>query len=326
MQNAVKQRILELCQAEDCVIQEKISSLWSGHGQIARIKLQQSQLGLEYVVIKQAQLQQQQRHPRGWNSELALKRKQRSYDNEVLWYQQYNRFSDPHWRTPHCLGSEQQGSQWLMLLEDLEQSGFKAASMQPEPGQVQLCLQNLAYMHAYFLGKTTNRLWPRAGYWHLATRPDEWQAMQDKQLKMQAKAIEDHLHSSDYNTLLHGDAKIANFYLRANQACLFDFQYAGNGPGIKDVAYFLGSIYTSEQLQQHADAALEFYFSQLQQALLHYKQSINFNALKQQWIERYSWAHCDFYRFLNGWCPQHKKVNAYLLKQSTIVNTKLTRA
>ena len=101
---------------------------------------------------------------------------------------------------------------------------------------------------------------------------------------------------------------------------MYDFQYSGLGPGIKDVAYFLGSIFNSEQLFAHEQRCLDYYFQQLQQAIVHYNKPVDSQKLIKQWTERYDWACVDFLRFLNGWCPDHKKVNAYLLsKRQTVL-------
>ena len=54
-------------------------------------------------------------------------------------------------------------------------------------------------------------LWETGTYWHLETRPDELVKLQDKKLKEFAPLIDSKLSSAKYQTLVHGDAKLANF-------------------------------------------------------------------------------------------------------------------
>ena len=123
----------------------------------------------------------------------------------------------------------------------------------------------LANFHACFLHKPLDKLWPVGTYWHLATRPDEYSKMPASSLKECAHKIDQTLNSARFQTLVHGDAKLANFcfHPETEDTAAVDFQYVGKGAGIKDLVYFLGSCFTSEELDSHAQTLIDFYFDEL---------------------------------------------------------------
>ena len=93
-----------------------IQNVWSNYGQILRIGL----LGAETtsVVVKIIQSSAHQKHPRGWNSDLSHQRKEKSYEIEHYWYQNYNLPIEGA-VIPKLLGAgEVPGFQYL-ILEDL---------------------------------------------------------------------------------------------------------------------------------------------------------------------------------------------------------------
>ena len=117
--------------------------------------------------------------------------------------------------------------------------------------------------------------------------------------------------NAKYKTIIHGDAKLANFCFgkKAGKVAVLDFQYVGAGCGMKDVAYFLGSCLESDELQQKEPSLLHFYFQALHQSLQSTKSTLNFNSLEEEWRALYPFACADFARFLLGWSPYHKKLN-----------------
>ncbi|MEQ8240549.1 MAG: phosphotransferase, partial [Cyclobacteriaceae bacterium] len=146
-------------------------------------------------------------------------------------------------------------------------------------------------------------------YWHLDTRPEEWQKMGNKDLKLAAQAIDDQLKNAKYQTLVHGDAKLANFcFKKTGEIAAVDFQYVGKGCGMKDVAYFLSSCFEDKVCEQYEKELLSHYFEQLEIAL---DNKFDFQAIKQEWSDLYKYAWADFYRFLDGWSPGHWKMHRY---------------
>jgi len=142
------------------------------------------------------------------------------------------------------------------------------------------------------------------------TRPNEMAAMADDTLKQAAGLIDDHLNQCRYQTIVHGDAKVANFCFSPDGRAVaaVDFQYVGGGCGMKDVAYFLGSCLNETQYERWQTPLLDYYFSQLRRAI---NIRVDFDALEKEWRELFPYAWTDFYRFLLGWAPGHWKVNPY---------------
>ena len=291
-----------------------MQELWSGYGQILRLRLHGC--SPQTIVAKFIDLPDHAHHPRGWNTDLSHQRKVRSYQVESHFYQNQNKDCDQRCRTPQLLGALQEGEQTLLLLEDLDASGYPRRLTSLTSGQVNLCLQWLAEFHATFLQENPappEGLWETGTYWHLATRPDELAALTDETLKAAASAIDAKLSQSRYQTLVHGDAKLANFCFSQNgdRVAALDFQYVGGGCGMKDVAYFLGSCLDEATIEQQESELLDTYFSFLTTALVRRQPSLNPTALIAEWRALYPYAWTDFHRFLKGWCPTHWKLNGY---------------
>lgn len=201
-----------------------------------------------------------------------------------------------------------------MVLEDLDASGFSERVNHVDiPVHVHSCLQWLANFHATFMNKQTDELWEVGSYWNLDTRPDEFAALTDEALRTAAPLIDQRLNTARYQTLVHGDAKLANFcFSRDGQrVAAVDFQYVGGGCGIKDVAYFLSSCLDEQECEHHEQQLLSFYFDALEGALSHRQIDVDFNELECEWRELYDFAWADFYRFLAGWNPGHWKIHGY---------------
>ncbi len=303
--------ILTATAADSLQRMEVIQSLWSGYGEIVRYRL----VGAETptVVLKHIKLPQQTQHPRGWNTDLSHQRKVKSYQVEMAWYSQWSSCCSNACRVPHCLAHHTINDEMLIVLEDLDAAGFSVRKTELTIDEIKACLKWLAYFHATFMQQRPENLWQTGSYWHLDTRPDELQALQDQALKQAANAIDLKLNQSPYQTFIHGDAKLANFCFSSlgNQVAAVDFQYAGGGCGMKDVAYFIGSCLDEIQCQQQEKELLDSYFYDLTNALLEHKSSIDTAALEQNWRSLFPVAWTDFHRFLKGWSPGHWKINSY---------------
>ena len=290
---------------------ETIQSLWSGYGEIVRYGLQGCEL--KSVVIKHVCLPDQAQHPRGWNTDLSHQRKVKSYHVEMAWYLQWSALCSDQCRVPKCLAVESQHDEMFILLEDLDSSGFPMRHAQVSSREIKTCLSWLANFHAIFLHRQPENLWAIGTYWHLDTRPDELQALQDMPLKKSAAAIDKALRLSPFQTFVHGDAKLANFCFSddGRQVAAVDFQYVGGGCGMKDVAYFLGSCLDERQCQQQETELLDYYFQQLKKAISVHHTMIDPEAVELNWRLLYPIAWTDFHRFIKGWSPGHWKINSY---------------
>jgi hypothetical protein len=296
-----------------------VQSLWSGYGEIARYM--SPRLKTTFIV-KHISPPVEQVHPRGWNTLTSHQRKLESYQIEANFYRNYASLCDEHCVVPKLLAELSENQQQILVLQDLDQAGFSLRKDQAGMTDVMLGIKWLAYFHARFLQQDSCDLWPVGTYWYLATRQDELNVMQASKLKDAAQALDKSLNSAQFQTLVHGDAKLANFCFPDNSGpnslAAVDFQYVGNGVGVKDLAYFLGACLNQDDLFKHEKTVLDEYFLQLKNALLHYQVEVDFTQLQQEWRSLYAFAWADFYRFLLGWSPGHYKINPYMQKQTDL--------
>ena len=302
---------------------EDIQSLWSGYGKIMRYGLKGGDV--DRVVVKHVKLPDQAHHPRGWNTDLSHQRKVKSYQVESAWYRDYGNACDDSCRIPHCLALESDEDEFLMVLEDLNASGYPVRKDTVSMQQIQICLTWLANFHASFMGQNPKGLWQVGTYWHLDTRPDEFAVLDDIDLKNAATQIDERLRTARYQSFVHGDAKLANFCFSndGTKVAAVDFQYVGGGCGMKDVVYFIGSCLHDADCERYEVELLDFYFAELRKALTLRNSSIDPNDLEQEWRELYPIAWTDFHRFLKGWSPGHWKINSYSERLAHDVITKL---
>lgn len=294
-------------------IAETIQSLWSGYGQIVRLK---NATG-ETLIAKHINPPSAANHPRGWNTNASHQRKLESYQVELNWYKNYAQLCDDGCRIPQLISSESIGQEHLIILEDLNSSGFPKRKSSLTNNEIRVVLSWLANFHASFMQNDGNGLWPIGTYWHLATRKEEFEIMEDSQLKAAAVKIDQALNDCRFQTLVHGDAKLANFCfsIDGSKVAAVDFQYIGKGCGMKDVIYFLGSCLSDHECEKLAPELLDVYFEKLKNALLHKNIEIDFVALEKEWRQMYPLAWADFHRFLLGWMPTHQKLTRYSKRQ-----------
>ncbi|MFK8055728.1 MAG: phosphotransferase [Saprospiraceae bacterium] len=299
----LKSFILQHTGATSAVELETIQELWSGYGKIKRIGLEGA--AVDSIIVKHVQLPKQQNHPRGWNSDVSHQRKVKSYAIEAAWYKNFSQGSAA--RLPHCLAIQQESEDVLILLEDLDAAGFPLRKTAVNWDEISACLTWLAQFHASYMGRIPDGLWEVGTYWHLATRPQELAALDDYKLKEAASRIDQKLNACAYKTLVHGDAKLANFcFANDGHVAGLDFQYVGGGCGMKDVAYFIGSCLNEEECERLEATILNTYFEQL-----HLAMGSKNEALETEWRSLYRVAWADFHRFLKGWSPGHWKINSY---------------
>lgn len=302
-----------------------IQSLWSGYGQIVRLELSESTH--PSVILKHIKLPDAANHPRGWDTGLSHQRKIRSYQVEAHWYQHYAAQCASDCVVPTCLAVDTQADETILVLTDLDAAGYDIRKNSVKTQDIHACLDWLACFHATFLNSKADGLWECGTYWHLDTRPDELAALDDNDLRQAAPLIDQRLRQCRYQTLVHGDAKLANFCFRPNdltsdapqKVAAVDFQYIGLGCGMKDVAYFIGSCLNEDECETMESQLLDYYFSVLIDQLIQKKSRVNAAELESEWRELYPFAWADFHRFIKGWSPDHWKINSYSEKLTASV-------
>lgn len=308
---------------------EHIQSLWSGYGELVRLYLAGGNMPsviVKYILLPSSEVQSPD-HPRGWNTSRSHQRKLDSYQVEVNWYRHYANLCQAP--VPQCLLVEQHDNEILLVLEDLAVAGYTQVHKTIEQPSLLACLRWLAQFHAQYMvhaqfmtqgkasGTHAQGLWQTGTYWHLATRPDELAVLEDQALKAAAEQLDTILSQSKYQTLVHGDAKLANFCFtqEGSEVAAVDFQYVGGGCGMKDVCLFLSSVLDFNEgvanNEANVQSYLDEYFAALKQALQEYQPEIDGNDVELHWRPMYCVAWADFQRFMKGWCPDHWKINAY---------------
>ena len=326
-----------------------IQRLWGGYGELVRLVFaKESSASINSVIVKHVALPDKAEHPKGWNTKLSHQRKVHSYQVETAWYQSFTQQWDERCPVPVGLECELAENEWLIVMQDLADIGFPLTSQfdvltvsdesaggeqynaytSVDVKQRNACLKWLANFHAKHINinqQQSSSLWPVGTYWHLDTRPDELNALADLPLKYQAQRIDRLLRECPYPTLVHGDAKLANFCFdsESDRAAAVDFQYVGHGCAMKDVALFMSSAVRPQDCAELESQILENYFRYLKQALAHYQPQLSFDDVEAAWRPMFYVAWADFQRFVKGWSPKHWKINPYTERLTLQVITQL---
>lgn len=314
-----EQHILEATGASAIKQKALVQSLWSGYGKILRLHLEGGNWPV--IIAKLVAPPRQKQHPRGWNTDIGHRRKLQSYQVEETWYRNYA-LGKAECRMARFISALSDSEGQLIVMEDLNASGYDLRKQLVQIEEIKACLSWMAHFHAFNLGKAPQGLWEEGTYWHLATRPEEWRVMRDGPLKRKAAEIDEALRKCTYRTLVHGDAKLANFcFARDGRVAAVDFQYVGGGCGMKDVAYFLGSCLDEASCARFDEELLNHYFATLRGALSLAPEQMQ--RLEQEWRDLYPLAWADFTRFLEGWMPSHKKQHRYSREMVSLALKKL---
>ena len=308
---SIKQKILDITKTREIQSISLIQPLWNNYGSLCRVFLKGSP-DYPSVIIKHIQLPEVHAHPRGFATSISRQRKIQSYQVETKWYQEYNQtIAESKSPTPNCLGVWTSGADTCILLEDLNTRGFTQRLYQTYWKEITVVLDWLAHFHAQFLHKPSDGLWECGTYWHLETRPDELKEIEGTLLHRYASFIDSRLQSAKYQTIVHGDAKLANFCFTKDQTkvAAVDFQYVGKGCGMKDLAYFISSCLSENESERLEAVILDHYFNALRHNLAN--RDIDPTELEVEWRALYPLAIADFQRFILGWSPSHQKNNNY---------------
>ncbi|KAF7781937.1 hypothetical protein PRUB_b1312 [Pseudoalteromonas rubra] len=300
---------------------QQAQALWSGCGYIHKFTYQG-----ELLVAKVATVPAQLAHRHITQSPHSLRRKYQSYEKELNFYRHTGQRYISVCALPEVKALAHQNEVFILVLSDFEAQGYQNVNAASHV-HLDHMLTWLACFHAVGLVDPDVQAGAaRGNYWHLDTRPDEFERMVSGKLKSNAHAINQRLLDCPYQTLIHGDAKLANFAFSSKQALGYDFQHVGLGVGVADVMLLLTSLYSGRELEKQALACLDSYFEQLGRAL-----SVSWSAeqiaeLEKSWRALWPYVWADFQRFLMGWKPDHQKLTAYMFSQSELCLAQLGEA
>ncbi|RHY09343.1 hypothetical protein DYB36_003531 [Aphanomyces astaci] len=275
------------------VNQPEVCSLWAGYGSIYRVRLSS---GVSAIV----------KHitPPHDSSSISNVRKVRSYEVEGYFYANLTGDIAAIPRLPRPYSIVSADNSFCFVLEDLSVEFPKMFHSLGGP-TLRAALTWLAQFHATFWNCDDGGVADDGGYWYLATRQDEYDALggDDLSVKLRAHAawIDQKTRDPRYETLLHGDAKSANMLWRDETTCAWvDFQYVGRGLGAKDVAYLLCSSGNRSEVANKADDLLRWYFGEFESAMMlagHDSRGYTFD----QFQGHFDWCLLDYVRFMAGW-------------------------
>ncbi|AOT10528.1 hypothetical protein [Pseudoalteromonas luteoviolacea] len=291
-------------------------TLWNGCG-----TLEKFQIGNKKYAVKISQVPENLSHVNIKQTAFSLQRKVNSYIKEQYFYSQFAEALPSACLTPKALELIESDGTFVTVLEDFEAFGFGNIDTATN-AHVKSMLSWLASFHANWICENiVNTHFGVLGfgnYWHLATRPDEFSKMSNLPLKKAAYVIDETLSNTRYKTLIHGDAKLANFAFNELQVIGYDFQHTGLGNGLSDVMLLFTTVFDARQMESEASVLLDYYFCSLKQTLKAQNSSIDCDALETEWRNCWSFIWADFYRFLSGWRPAHPKINSYMKRQTQI--------
>lgn len=305
--------------ASSCELGDVIQTLWSGYGAIHRASLELHGQEMS-VIVKHVDISESRENRRGWSGDISHRRKVHSYEVETAFYETYASRCSERCPVPSLVGAREKedGAGWIIVMTDLDAAGFDVRKSTVSKRDIQSCLRWLANFHGTFLHQVPEGLWPVGTYWHLETRPEELEIMERGPLKDAAAKIDERLNTAQFQTLVHGDAKLANFCFGSDSrrhesvsVAAVDFQYVGGGCGMKDVAYFISSCLNESDSESQQHALLDFYFQELELSLRDRPGDFAWPELEKEWRNLYAFAWADFCRFLAGWSPGHWKLNSY---------------
>jgi aminoglycoside phosphotransferase (APT) family kinase protein len=278
--------LLARCGASRVVRVEHVQSLWSGYGSIQRVHLAGG--GPPSVIVKHV------KPPEARPGDVSHARKLRSYEVEATFYRAFA--SRCGARVATLIAERSEGRERWIALEDLDAAGFARRSRDPSGADLDACVAWLAALHGPFVGTPPEGMWDEGSYWQLDTRRDELAATGSASLARRAETLHARLRQTRHRTILHGDPKPANFCFasRGPRVAAVDFQYAGGGAGMRDLAYLLHRTGSARAIARGVD----LYFEHLASAL---PRDVDRHTLEDEWRPLFDVAVEDFERFLVGW-------------------------
>lgn len=283
--------------------EETLQSLWGGYGRLVRIRDEQGTRIVKDILW-----------PSGRGDD-SHRRKLRSYQIEAQWYARWASKVPASCRIPSCIRISSRPDGMILEMEDLDAAGYSRRASRLDERDLRAAIGWLARFHAHYMGVVPEGLWKEGSYWHLATRGKEFDAMPRGSLRDAAKELDRRLSQARFRTIVHGDAKPDNFCLGIpGEIAMVDFQYAGGGCGMRDLAYLVDCVFDAAITDAAIGSVLGGYFEVFRAALAPGRAS-QADEIEAEWRALFPVAWLDFQRFLQGWSPAYARPSAGLEKR-----------
>ncbi len=280
-----------------------VQSLWAGYGSIYAVETAGS--NDDRLIVKHFT---PPAHRRIGDDSEDHRRKLRSYSVERVFYERLSRkLIDAGCIVPECLGCiEGDDGSIAIVMRDL---GARYGRYDVRRGNCltieegKRLLSYLARFHAVFWNvRLPEGLWEEGCFWQLGTRMDELPHLDNSWRRWgldRAMAMEIHerVVHLPHRTILHGDAKAANFFWFKDHVGGYDLQYTGGGSPMRDIAYMLGCSMQEHLISAHEEALLRHYHGELT-SLLSPEHAADYTFEKMQ--EAYDLCVTDLVRFMCG--------------------------
>jgi len=238
---------------------------------------------------------------------IGHRRKVESYLYEAQFYQEFSPPPAAYFPNPIAISVQKESNSVLILLEDLLPQ-YPESLDGYEGDSIESTIRWLAGFHAFHYEGEGSTIHDRQGsYWYLDTRPNEFENLRGqarwRRLERCARALSERLKTAGrperkHRTLLHGDAKAANFLHTSDEtACAaYDFQYVGSGYGEQDLVMLLVSsaAYMDEETEKE-------YLASYNEALCELCPKARESHTLEICTMHYELALLDYVRFMAGW-------------------------
>ncbi|TXC85133.1 phosphotransferase [Luteibaculum oceani] len=293
----LKQFVIEKFGDQALATLERRKTLWADYGCLYALQGQGKKLVLKhYQWPEEDSIQDEAQR-------FAVARKRSSFRNELIWYRDMPMAQQAG--IPLAYGFEENNREIIIVLDDLESMGFVCNPQPLRSHHVKACLEFLVDFHIRNLNVNEAH---KGGYWHLETRPFEFDKMEGGFFKDNAQTWDQTIKNAQFKTIIHGDAKPANYALNNdNNVIAYDFQYWGQGIGTQDLVCYLYSICEN---QKDWTSYTNLYFDLLQQQMEFFEVEGGKEIVKE-WKAMVEVCKNDYQRFLLGWNPDHYKVSRY---------------
>lgn len=289
------------------VQQRVLGSLWAGYGQIVSINATNVHNQQCSLVVKQFI------PPKTRDESEDHCRKVRSYSVESSFYKTVS----PQMRArgvlvPQLMGVSEEDDGVMIVMSDLSDHGTyytrRGNQLTIEEGKA--LLSWLAKFHAVHFRTTDppQGLWNEGSFWQLGTRQDELDDLEEEWVRLgldRSKAEEIHkiITNTRFRTVIHGDAKAANFFFYPGQGDVpleiggYDFQYCGMATPLRDVAYLICCSIQGCLVHEYEEDLLSHYYTELTSSLCpeHAEE-----YPMEEFREMYNLCIVDLARFMSG--------------------------